>query len=86
MLRLRRGCCGYVAGGIYEVQIGQRSRLAVNIKGDESGANARFMPRASFRPELTAEACFVKLKTRMQTGRARMNRQRFSWNLLRRYV
>ena len=62
MLRLRRGCCGYVAGGFYEVQMGQRSRLAVNIKGDESGANARFMPRASFRPQLRAEACFGKLK------------------------
>ena len=64
MLRLRRGCCGYVAGGFYEVQIGQRSRLAVNIKGDESGANARFMPQASFRPQLRAEACFGELTTR----------------------
>ena len=58
MLRLRRG-------GFYSGAIGQRAlAVSVNIKADESGANARFMPRASFRPELTAEACFGKLKTR----------------------
>ena len=57
VLRLRRG-------GFTEVQLDQRSRRRLNIKADESGANTRFMPRASFRPELTAEACFGKPKTR----------------------